>query len=60
MRLTHCTPGLEPEITESDLELNAFMPDADNAGYDMHDIILRIFDDGTFHEIGAQVAHNVI
>ena len=39
-------PGLEPEITESDLELNAFMPDADNAGYDMHDIILRIFDDG--------------
>ncbi|GAA3160210.1 hypothetical protein GCM10020255_042850 [Rhodococcus baikonurensis] len=26
----------------------------------MHDIILRIFDDGTFHEIGAQVAHNVI
>ncbi|GAA3160203.1 hypothetical protein GCM10020255_042840 [Rhodococcus baikonurensis] len=24
-------PGLEPEITESDLELDAFMPDADNA-----------------------------
>jgi acetyl-CoA carboxylase carboxyltransferase component len=53
-------PGLEPEITETDLELDTFMPDADNAGYDMHDIILRIFDDGTFHEIGAQVAHNII
>ncbi|MFZ2177647.1 MAG: acyl-CoA carboxylase subunit beta [Rhodococcus sp. (in: high G+C Gram-positive bacteria)] len=53
-------PGLEPETTATDLELDAFMPDADNAGYDMHDILLRIFDDGTFHEIGAQVASNVI
>ncbi|QNG20919.1 acyl-CoA carboxylase subunit beta [Rhodococcus triatomae] len=53
-------PGLEPEVTESDLELDSFMPDADNAGYDMHDILLRLFDDGTFHEIGAQVAPNII
>ncbi|EOM76631.1 acyl-CoA carboxylase subunit beta [Rhodococcus rhodnii] len=53
-------PGLEPEITESDRTLDSFMPDADNAGYDMHDILLRIFDDGTLHEIGGQVAPNII
>lgn len=53
-------PGLEPEITESDLGLNTFMPDSDNAGYDMHDIIVRIFDDGAFQEIGALFAPNLI
>jgi acetyl-CoA carboxylase carboxyltransferase component len=36
-------PGLEPEITDSDRDLDTFIPDADNAGYDMHDILLRIF-----------------
>ncbi|BCK52359.1 acyl-CoA carboxylase subunit beta [Nocardia wallacei] len=53
-------PGLEPEITETDLELNSIVPDSDNAGYDMHDILLRIFDDGEFHEVGAQAGLNVI
>ncbi|MFC0454538.1 acyl-CoA carboxylase subunit beta [Rhodococcus jostii] len=53
-------PGLEPEITASDRDLDTFIPDADNAGYDMHDILLRIFDDGEFHEIGGQVALNII
>ncbi|WP_280382200.1 acyl-CoA carboxylase subunit beta [Nocardia wallacei] len=53
-------PGLEPEITDSDLELNSIVPDSDNAGYDMHDILLRIFDDGDFHEVGAQAGLNVI
>ncbi|NLG56515.1 MAG: acyl-CoA carboxylase subunit beta [Rhodococcus sp.] len=53
-------PGLEPHLTDSDRELDAFMPDADNAGYDMYEILMRIFDDGTFHEVGAQVAPNVI
>lgn len=52
--------GLEPEITESDLELNSLMPDADNAGYDMHEILLRIFDDGDFHEYGAAAGKNII
>ncbi len=36
------------------------MPDADNAGYDMHDVLLKIFDDGDFFEVRGQVAHNVI
>jgi acetyl-CoA carboxylase carboxyltransferase component len=53
-------PGLEPEITETDLELDAIIPDSDNTSYDMHEILLRIFDDGDFHEVGAQRARNII
>ncbi|MGS2807936.1 acyl-CoA carboxylase subunit beta [Nocardia sp. MW-W600-9] len=53
-------PGLEPEITDSDRELNTLMPDSDNAGYDMHDILLRIFDDGEFKEISAETGQNII
>ena len=47
-------PGLEPEITPSDLELDAIVPDADNTAYDMHEILLRIFDDGDVFEIADQ------
>ncbi|MCX4096638.1 acyl-CoA carboxylase subunit beta [Nocardia sp. alder85J] len=53
-------PGLEPELTASDRELDAIVPDADNAGYDMYDILLRIFDDGEFHEVGAPAGKNLI
>ncbi|WP_406230856.1 acyl-CoA carboxylase subunit beta [Nocardia sp. NBC_01009] len=53
-------PGLEPEITASDLELDSIIPDSDRAGYDMHDILLRLFDDGDFLEIGAATAQNLI
>ncbi|GAA4484219.1 acyl-CoA carboxylase subunit beta [Rhodococcus olei] len=53
-------PGLEPEITEDDLSLDTFMPDADNAGYDMHDILLKIFDDGDFLEVRGETAQNII
>lgn len=52
--------GLEPEITESDLLLDTFMPDSDNAGYDMHDVIIRLFDDGAFHEYGELFAPNIL
>ena len=47
-------PGLEPEITPSDLELDTIVPDSDNAAYDMHEILLRIFDDGDVFEIADQ------
>ncbi|MDX1889579.1 acyl-CoA carboxylase subunit beta [Mycolicibacterium sp. 050158] len=47
-------PGLEPEITPTDLELDTIVPDADNMGYDMNEILLRIFDDGDVFEIGQQ------
>ncbi|MEU0543867.1 acyl-CoA carboxylase subunit beta [Nocardia sp. NPDC005978] len=53
-------PGLEPEITATDRELDTFMPDADKVGYDMHEILLRIFDDGHFHEVGAKTSENLI
>ncbi len=53
-------PGLEPEITPDDIELDSFMPDADNSGYDMHDILLKIFDDGDFFEVRSQTAPNII
>ncbi|MFZ2509638.1 MAG: acyl-CoA carboxylase subunit beta [Gordonia sp. (in: high G+C Gram-positive bacteria)] len=53
-------PGLEPEVTETDLSLNEFMPDSDNAGYDMRDILIRLFDDGAFHEIGELFAPNIL
>ncbi|WP_225727944.1 MULTISPECIES: acyl-CoA carboxylase subunit beta [unclassified Nocardia] len=53
-------PGLEPEITASDRELDTIIPDSDRAGYDMHEILLRIFDDGGFHEIRAAFAPNLI
>ncbi|MBU3068019.1 acyl-CoA carboxylase subunit beta [Nocardia sp. NEAU-G5] len=53
-------PGLEPEITDSDRELNTIIPDSDRAGYDMYEILLRIFDDGEFHEIGDANARNMI
>jgi acetyl-CoA carboxylase carboxyltransferase component len=47
-------PGLEPEITPHDLELDTIVPDADNTAYDMHEILLRIFDDGDVFEIADQ------
>ncbi|MGW4247864.1 acyl-CoA carboxylase subunit beta, partial [Nocardia sp. NPDC004722] len=53
-------PGLEPEITAYDLELDTIIPDSDRTGYDMHEILLRLFDDGEFHEIRAAFAPNLI
>ncbi|KAA8889310.1 acyl-CoA carboxylase subunit beta [Nocardia colli] len=53
-------PGLEPEVTSHDLELNSIIPDSDKVGYDMHEILIRIFDDGDFHELGAGTAQNLI
>ncbi|MFI5717287.1 acyl-CoA carboxylase subunit beta [Nocardia sp. NPDC051750] len=53
-------PGLEPELTGSDRELDTLIPDSDRAGYDMYEVLLRIFDDGQFHEIGDGAARNMI
>lgn len=47
-------PGLEPETTPSDLELDSIVPDSDNMAYDMHEVLLRIFDDGDVFDVGAQ------
>ncbi|AMW17965.1 methylmalonyl-CoA carboxyltransferase [Mycobacteroides chelonae] len=53
-------PGLEPEITEDDLYLDTIIPDADNQGYDMHEVLLRIFDDGDVFEIADQRSPSMI
>ena len=53
-------PGLEPEITPHDLELDSLVPDADNTAYDMHEILIRIFDDGDFLDVAAQAGQAII
>jgi acetyl-CoA carboxylase carboxyltransferase component len=53
-------PGLEPHLTADDQELNSIIPDSDRVGYDMHEVLLRIFDDGDFHEIGSGTGTNII
>ncbi|TFV55114.1 acyl-CoA carboxylase subunit beta [Mycobacterium sp. PS03-16] len=53
-------PGLDPEVTPHDLELDSLVPDADNMAYDMHEILLRIFDDGDFLEVAAQAGQAII
>lgn len=53
-------PGLEPEITDADRELDKIIPDSDNFSYDMHEVLLRMFDDGEFFEIGEMRARNII
>lgn len=53
-------PGLEPEVTPHDLELDAIVPDSDNMAYDMYEILLRIFDDGDFLDVGTQAGQAII
>ncbi|MCB0925363.1 MAG: methylmalonyl-CoA carboxyltransferase, partial [Mycobacterium sp.] len=53
-------PGLEPEVTPHDLELDSLVPDADNTAYDMHEILIRIFDDGDFLDVAAQAGQAII
>src|SRR6478735_5614519 len=44
-------PGLEPD---------SIVPDSDNTAYDMHEILLRIFDDGDFLDVAAQAGQSII
>src|SRR6478752_9657341 len=53
-------PGLEPQITPHDLELDALVPDSDNMAYDMHEILLRSFDDGDVFEVAQQAGPAII
>ncbi|ALC06925.1 Propionyl-CoA carboxylase beta chain [Corynebacterium deserti GIMN1.010] len=40
--------------------LNTFMPDDTNQGYDMHDLLSKLFDDDNLLEIQAEFAPNLI
>ncbi|MFC4560626.1 acyl-CoA carboxylase subunit beta [Nocardiopsis mangrovi] len=48
------------EVTDADLELDAFIPDSANQPYDMHDVIGHVLDDGEFLEVQARFATNMI
>ncbi|SDM13458.1 propionyl-CoA carboxylase beta chain [Corynebacterium mycetoides] len=50
----------DTEITETDLELDAVIPDTANQPYDVREVISRIVDDGEFMEIMEQRAENVV
>ena len=53
-------PGMEPETTPHDLELDAIVPDSENTAYDMHEILLRIFDDGDVFDVAQQQGKAII
>ena len=48
------------EVTDTDSELDALIPDSSNQPYDMHDVITRILDDGEFLEIHSGFARNIV
>ncbi|MGO1418027.1 MAG: acyl-CoA carboxylase subunit beta [Candidatus Corynebacterium faecigallinarum] len=53
-------PAPSDEPTERDAELADLIPDDPNAGYDMMDVLTRIFDDEDFLEIQPDFGQNVI
>ncbi|HUY46563.1 MAG TPA: acyl-CoA carboxylase subunit beta [Streptosporangiaceae bacterium] len=52
--------GAALEVTGSDAELDALIPDSPNQPYDMHGVITRTLDDGEFLEIHSGFAQNII
>ncbi|MBV9856788.1 MAG: acyl-CoA carboxylase subunit beta [Streptosporangiaceae bacterium] len=48
------------EITPADAELDAVIPDSPNQPYDMHEVIARVVDDGSFLEIHEEFAPNIV
>jgi propionyl-CoA carboxylase beta chain len=50
----------EPDISETDAELDTLIPDSPNQPYDMHEVLTRVLDDGEFLEIHAAFAPNIV
>src|SRR5829696_741031 len=48
------------EVTDTDRELDTFIPDSANQPYDMHQIIEHVLDDGEFLEVHALYAQNLV
>ena len=48
------------ELSESDLELDSFIPDSSNQPYDMHRVLEHVLDEGEFLEVHALFAQNII
>jgi propionyl-CoA carboxylase beta chain len=47
-------------LTDTDLELDAIIPDSPNTPYDMHDVITRVLDEGEFLEVHGLFAPNIV
>ena len=52
--------ALGDELTERDRELNSIIPDDPNAGYDIMEVLTRIFDDDNVLEIQDEYGQNVV
>src|SRR6266508_1110283 len=48
------------DVTDSDRELDSFIPDSANTPYDMHRVIEHVLDDGEFLEVHALYAQNIV
>jgi len=48
------------DVTDSDRELDSFIPDSANTPYDMHAVIGHVLDDGEFLEVHALFAPNIV
>ena len=57
-------PAVDPveslEITDTDRELDTFIPDSANQPYDMHTVIEHVLDEGEFLEVQPLFAPNII
>ncbi|MGY1807086.1 acyl-CoA carboxylase subunit beta [Blastococcus sp. SYSU D00669] len=51
---------LPDALTDTDLELDTFVPDSANTPYDMHTVIEHVLDDGEFLEVQALWAPNIL
>ncbi|WP_369132751.1 acyl-CoA carboxylase subunit beta [Modestobacter sp. I12A-02662] len=52
--------ALPDALTETDLELDTFVPDSANTPYDMHTVITHVLDDGEFLEVQALWGPNIL
>jgi propionyl-CoA carboxylase beta chain len=52
--------ALPDALTESDRELDTFIPDSPNTPYDMHTVIEHVLDDGEFLEVQALWGPNIL
>jgi propionyl-CoA carboxylase beta chain len=50
----------DDDISDTDAELDALIPDSPNQPYDIHEVITRVLDDGEFLEIHAGFAPNIV
>ena len=52
--------AIEDGITDTDLELDAVIPDSPNTPYDIHEVITRVLDEGEFLEVHELFAPNIV